>query len=60
MLKWRATRIDVNSTFLQTGKAARDVFEIPPRESSDKSHFLWLLLVAAYGLVNSNANLQVQ
>lgn len=58
MFKWRLTKIDVKSAFLQTGSAERDVYVRPPHESAIKSHY-WLLLTAAYGLVNANAKWQV-
>lgn len=45
--------------FLQTGRAQCDLYVVPPRESGHKSE-LWLLLGAAYGLVNANAKWQVQ
>lgn len=55
---WKVAKADVKSAFLQTGRAARDVYVVPPRESKQKN-VLWLLLSAAYGLVNSNAKWQV-
>ena len=57
--KWRITKMDVESAFLQTGDANRNVYVVPPRESKNRS-FYWLLLTAAYGLVNANAKWQVQ
>jgi len=57
MLKWDTAKIDFTSAFLQAGDATRDVYVIPPRESSDKM-FRWLLLTAAYGLVNAGAKWQ--
>ena len=56
--KWPLVKIDFKSSFLQTGLAKRDVYLIPPRESFCSSRMFWLLLVAAYGLVNSNAKWQ--
>lgn len=58
MKKWKVSNADVTSAFLQTGKAARKVYVVPPRESGHKDK-LWLLLTAAYGLVNSNAKWQI-
>ena len=58
MSLWLITKADVKSAFLQTGQAQRDVYVVPPRESNDRSHY-WLLLTAAYGLVN-NAKWQDQ
>ncbi len=49
--------VDVKSAFLQTGATTREVYVIPPREWFDRSKY-WLLLTAAYGLVNANANWQ--
>lgn len=59
MNRLRISKIDVTSAFLQTGAAERDVYVLPPRESADRGRFLWLLLAAAYGLVNANAKWQV-
>ena len=58
ILGWFLTKVDVKSAFLQSGRANRDVYVIPPRECRNRS-FLWLLLVAAYGLANANAKWQV-
>lgn len=58
--KWRRTKLDVKTAFLQTARASRDVYVVPPRESRDRGKFLWLLLTAAYGLVNENTKFQVQ
>lgn len=57
--RWPLIKADVKSAFLQTGKAERHVYVRSPRESRDKRHY-WLLLAAAYGLVNANAKFQVQ
>lgn len=57
--KWRLSKIDVKTAFLQTGQAERDVYVVPPTESSDRNKCLWLLLTASYGLVNANAKWQV-
>ena len=54
---WVLVKIDFVSAFLQTGKALRDVYVIPPYESRDSAVY-WLLLTAAYGLVNANAKWQ--
>lgn len=59
-MKWRISKVDVASAFLQTGPAERNIYLIPPSESSDRGRALWLLLFAAYGLVNANAKFQVQ
>lgn len=56
---WRITKADVKAAFLQTGQALRDVYVIPPRECTSKDVY-WLLLTAAYGLVNANAKWQSQ
>lgn len=50
------SRADVKFAFLETGQAQRDVFVRTPRESADKRHY-WLLLSAAYVLVNANAKI---
>lgn len=60
LLKWKIAKIDAKTTFLPTGKADRMVFVIPPSESEMRSSHLWLLLSAAYGLVNANAKWQTQ
>lgn len=57
--KWRLTKLDVKTAFLQTGAANRDVYVVPPQESNDRYKVLWLLLTASYGLVNANAKWQV-
>ena len=51
---WTIYKADVKAAFLQTGEAHRDVYVRPPRDSKMKSTYLWLLLTAAYGLVNAN------
>jgi len=48
LMKWPLAKIDFTSAFL-----------IPPRECGDRSKY-WLLLTAAYGLVNANAKWQKQ
>lgn len=60
IFSWILTAIDVKTAFLQTGQAGRDVYVIPPAKSSDRVPKMWLLLCAAYGLINSNAKWQVQ
>ena len=60
LLGWLVTRVDAKTAFLQTGKAQREVFVIPPVESEMRSTHVWLLLAAAYGLVNANAKWQAQ
>lgn len=49
-----------SNPFFQTGQAARDVYVILPWEIDDLGNSLWLLLTAAYGLVNSNSKFQAQ
>ena len=60
LFSWKIHRADVKATFLQTGEAQRNVYVRPPKESQMKSTHLWLLLTAAYGLVNANAKWQNQ
>jgi len=55
--KWNLAKIDFKSAFLQSGQAIRDVYVKPPRESKEKFVY-WLLLTAAYGLVNASAKWQ--
>ena len=57
IMKWAIARADAKAAFMKTGRAERDVYVKPPRESLDKMYY-WLLLVSAYGLVNSNAKWQ--
>lgn len=57
--QWRLVRVDVKALFLQSGPAARAVYDIPPRECARRNE-LWLLLAARYGLVNANAKWQVK
>ena len=57
---WRVYKADVSAAFFQTGKAERDFYFRPPRESPTKTTHIWILLTASYGLVNSNAKWQNQ
>lgn len=57
---WTIIRVDAKTAFLHIGKAQREVYVIPPIESEMRSTHLWLLLAAAYGLVNSNAKWQAK
>lgn len=57
--KWRLTKIDVTTAFLQTGSAERDVYVLPLRQSRDKERCVWILLTAAYGLIKPNAKWNV-
>jgi len=58
LFKWKLAKIDFSSAFLQSGEAQRDVYVVPPKECSTRSRFYWLLLSAAYGLVNASAKWQ--
>lgn len=49
---------DAETAFIQTGKAERDVWIKPPTDSKMRSTHLLVLLVVAYGLINSNAKWQ--
>lgn len=49
----------MKAAFLKTGQAARDVYACSPIESNNRCN-LWLLLAAAYGLVNANAKFPSQ
>lgn len=55
----RLLKLDVKTAFLQTGKDDRDVYILPPRESSKRYRCVWLLCTAAYGLVNPNVQKQL-
>lgn len=57
IFKRTQARIEVKSTFLRTGEAERDIYVEPPRECKNRSLY-WLLLTAAYGLVNAGAKWQ--
>lgn len=57
--KWRSVRTDPEKAFMQTGKSQRYVHAHPPSESSFRNVLL-LLVVSAYGLVNSNSKWQKQ
>lgn len=57
---WKLIKADAKSAFLQTGPAGRDVYVLPPRESMQRATHVWLLLTAAYGLVNANAKWQMK
>lgn len=52
LMKWRISRADAKSAFLQTAEAHRDVFVIPRKESNESGNYLWLFLDAVYGLKN--------
>lgn len=54
---WCLAKIDVKRAFIQTGKARRDFYVIPPIESEQRGNYC-LLLSAAYGLVNATAKWQ--
>lgn len=54
---WPLSKADYKAAFLHNGRADRDVYVLPRRESNNKQHF-WLLLSAAYGLVNTNEKFQ--
>lgn len=51
--KWPIIRADMKTAYLQSGPANRLVYATAPKESREKN-FMWFLLAAAYGLVNSN------
>lgn len=53
----RCVCTDAEAAFMQTGKSSRDVYVIPPIESGFRN-ILWLLVFAAYGVVNSNSKWQ--
>lgn len=57
--KWRLTKIDMKAALLQTGVAERDIYVIALRKSASHSKVLWVLLTAAYGLINANAKWKV-
>jgi len=57
IMKWNTAKIDFTSAFLQSGLAEREVYVVPPRESGKRIYY-WLLLTAAYGLVNAGAKWQ--
>lgn len=45
--KWHLSRVDVKSSFLQTGATERSVHFFPPRESRGSFRYLWLSMVAS-------------
>lgn len=49
---------DAKSAFLQIGRTQHDVYVIPNREARYRGNVLWLMLTAAYGLVNANSKRQ--
>ena len=57
IFSWTLSKIDFKSAFLQT-QAKRDVYVVPPRECKTRYRHYWLLLSAAYGLVNAGAQWQ--
>lgn len=46
------TKSDIKSDLLHTGRANSEVYVRPKRESDDKRHY-WLLVSAAYVLMNA-------
>lgn len=59
MKGWALSKADAEAAFLQTGSSQRDVYLIHPKKSRGRSVY-WLLLRAAYILVNANAKWQHQ
>lgn len=57
--KLRLSKLNVKYTFVHNKEGKCDVYGVPPRESSDRGRRFWILLTAAYGLINSNAKWQV-
>lgn len=49
----RVSNTCVRSAFFQTGPAQLDIYFVPPRESTKRTHY-WLLLTASFELSNSN------
>lgn len=60
LCNWRLPEIDVKSAFPQTGHASKDSYLVPTRERNVRYKVLWLLLIAAYSLVDANLKFQVQ
>lgn len=60
LMGWNIYKACVTSAFLQAVEAARDIYVKPRQESKMRTTHLWLLLTAAYGLVNSNVKWQYQ
>lgn len=54
--KWRLSKLDINCAFPHTFKAERDVYLLPPFESSARVRFVWLVITASYGRINYKAN----
>lgn len=57
--KWHCVRTGAESAFMKTGQSQRDVYVYTAAESRFRN-MLWLLVVAAYGLVNSISKWQKQ
>lgn len=57
--KWRVVRTDAQNSFIQTGPSARSVYVIP-RAESRFDNVIRLLVVDAYGLINSSSKWQKQ
>lgn len=51
--KWRSFRTDAETAFMQTGQSECDFYVYLPSEYRFRN-ILWLLVVAAYGLVNAS------
>lgn len=52
--------MNVTAGFPQTGQAAHDVYVRTLKELQMKATHIWLLLIAAYGVVNANAKWKSQ
>lgn len=59
ILQWSLVKVNAKSTFIQIGKAERDVFVILPTECNPRM-FNWLFLNATYGLLNANTKWQTR
>lgn len=49
---WRIVTGDLKYAFLNTGEAEIDAHVRPPLESKMRTSDVWLVIVAAYGIVN--------
>lgn len=58
IFKWSIAKVDFESAFNNSCDAKRAVYVQPPRQSSHRYRYLWLLLTESYGLVNANAKRQ--
>lgn len=59
IFKRKISKINVKIAILQSGKATRNVYVVPPKERNNNGNLLWLLSAVSYDLVNANEKWKV-